>query len=460
MKISTIDNPSASTKLKGQSKISALSSPVKDSLLKISSPIAFYGLFSEDKNESLNKNTGKIQKYFRNLVEKFKILNLEKLNEPQKGIKVFEGLSMREIEYIFTNLESILTYRGCHNKCSHCFADAKPHHVKNNPETINQMLWDDFSDLSDGIEKLQKKLGNKALLRHNIWDGVIAPFWDADCTEIEMRDVKGKIYDFSDINDLMSEKMHNLGLFDTTGWTPWDKKLQKRAEKLVRYFSVDANYQKMDEINISINPCHGLNQRAIELKNQGKIDAASKFRNYYTDRIANAIFTFTPILNKSKFNLFVKYIPNKKANYSDYNYTATKLLVKEIGDKVIELYKKDFKGAKKYIKTEYQLNNITEILMHKMKRTYNEISDIGRAKNIMKKTWKHIPDYSKRMSKNYSQRKLIDANGKIHIVEDEYTMSTELQFNFRNKNKKAPPIGEVLDLVLTKDMIKKMVKTI
>ena len=52
--------------------------------------------------------------------------SMEYIEGLQYGIKVFKGLTMKEIQYLSENLHVIAVKRGCKNMCAHCYADAKP----------------------------------------------------------------------------------------------------------------------------------------------------------------------------------------------------------------------------------------------------------------------------------------------------------------------------------------------
>ena len=93
-------------------------------------------------------------------VEDFGIynLNLDKLNGIQEGIKVFDGLNMKEIAFVSQSILEVAVNRGCNNMCAHCYADAKPH-IKEDETHINKMSWNDFTNLTEGYKELNKRLG-------------------------------------------------------------------------------------------------------------------------------------------------------------------------------------------------------------------------------------------------------------------------------------------------------------
>ncbi len=63
--------------------------------------------------------------------------DLKKLEGIQKGIKVFDGLTMKEIAFIASITQEFALTRGCSNQCAHCYVDANPHlHLKKDEKKI------------------------------------------------------------------------------------------------------------------------------------------------------------------------------------------------------------------------------------------------------------------------------------------------------------------------------------
>ena len=69
----------------------------------------------------------------------FKDFNPLRAEGIQKGIHIFDGLNMKEIAFIFNNLNLLAVKRGCSNGCLHCFADAKPAKRFPTNNEINQL---------------------------------------------------------------------------------------------------------------------------------------------------------------------------------------------------------------------------------------------------------------------------------------------------------------------------------
>ena len=75
--------------------------------------------------------------------------SMEFIDGLQYGIKVFKGLTMKEIQYLSENLHVIAVKRGCKNMCAHCYADAKPQN--------REMSWEDFTAITRGFKTLRKR---------------------------------------------------------------------------------------------------------------------------------------------------------------------------------------------------------------------------------------------------------------------------------------------------------------
>ncbi len=384
--------------------------------------------------------------------------NLNKLNGIQEGIKVFKDMTMKEITFILEGLKEIMVFRGCRNGCSHCGVDAIAQHFNKDSNMINSMLWEDFSSLMHGIEELNQRLGFNTMKKIRTPGIVSSLFRDADCIDLKMKDMKGKIYDFTDANHLLHQVTNKLGIFDTSGWTLTNKKHQKYAEKIVKHFSKGENMAEMFNINISINPFHSINEKSIKCKMKGDEDGAKKFRDLYTRRIANAIFTFTPIIESDKFNFILRFMSDNEF----YDENALKTLKKEILGKLRQMYKEDYKSAKKYIKCKDQIDNNIQTLLKKLANS-EEIGSNGRAEKLFNGresiNWSYLKNKQEFLNdiKNRKSRKLIDVNGNVFATNGYLVAPTELRLNFINKTKKTVPPEKMLEgVVLTKEMIDKL----
>ena len=420
------------------------------------------GTYSYIKAEKNLKTQIKNLKKYNSKID-FLNLNLDKLEGIQEGIKVFEGLSIKEIAFLYKDLINILAYRGCSNRCAHCYANAIPLHIpKKDKSMIKKMAVEDFKLLVNGMQELNKRLGFDPLSDQKF---SMSFFEDADSIELEMIDKTGKIYDFVDIYEIFKGTTKHKILFDTSGWTPKNQKYQLRAEKLVKYLS--ENDSGNLKVSISLNPFHALNVKSQEFIQSGDLENAAKYKEFYTERMANAIFTFTPLLMKNKLDFIVRSM-GRSTEVPGFGKENLRELLNDIFKNVEEKYIKDYNSNRKYIKNEIQMEELLERMKAKCLR-FASIKPFGRARILFNKRPglsgnvyypNEIPanilefiNYQKKEHNNI--KKILDVNGKIYITDFEFTLPTEIQLNFENKAKHVPPLGNLVDdFTITKKMIK------
>lgn len=397
--------------------------------------------YFEAKNYLKLKNAENANAIIHSGIESY---DLDKLNGIQKGIKVFKGLSMKKIAFASRFLTEILPYRGCSNQCSHCYANALPQNFKNNSKFINSMLMEDFYSLIDGFSQLSERLGFKIIMPVNF-----KLFYDSDCIETELLDKKGNIYDFVDVYDLLDKKLNIQTYFNTTGWFPTNEKHQKRAEKFVDYFLNNSDSENPITIQLSVNPFHGLYEKSLELSQKGDLIGAKRNRNLYTDRIANAIYTFTPILDKKNFNFIFRINSQDDVHNRD---VLTKIL-DEVLIKVRKKYIEDYNSSQKYIKSFKDIDNNELKVIKKMNQVQkSEIAILGRAKKMASgddsSRWSEYGNIKSFLEsiKSGKANKIIDANGKVYSTNGYFVAPTDIQFNFSNKKKKTVPLEKMLDI--------------
>lgn len=410
--------------------------------------IPFYGLVTHKAVGEISGETYKAAKDYldseRGLCEswggcfeksKLTKFKLDKLNGIQEGIKVFGNMTMKEIAFVCDNLYKILIYRGCSHNCLHC--------LENAGNKISRMLFEDFSSLIGGIGALNERLGFNVL--NNFFED-IALFRDADCLEIEMLDKAGNVYDFVDVSDLLYRVTKKTALFDTSGWNPADKKYQERAERIVKYFSVSENTDKASEINISINPFFDPKQETFDS---------------YTTKMANVIFTFTPIIKNEKFGFSMRVMPEK---YTLYNKDALNALKREILAKLRKMYEDDCSKNKIYIKNVNQISDIMGFVNGKMLTQEMEgVINSGRAEKLFgeKGSYKdmYITDPTIFNSVSLKNKQLtvgVNSNGKVYAKCGKWTVPTELAFDFEGADIYTPPLAKTLrNIVITKAKINK-----
>lgn len=412
--------------------------------------------------------------------------NLDKLDGIQTGIKVFDGLTMRDIYFILYNLGTIAVKRGCPNQCLHCFADAKPAR-KEHAGFINSMPYEDFVELTDGIKELRQRLGPTFTKR---WKGYIAMFHDTDCMEIILRDKTGNEHDYTELNDKLYNATNAPIVFDTAGWNHKNPKIQARAEKYVKYLL--KNKEKLYQINLSMSPFNPIYTRALELGYDQKnyiadlqkpheITKGEQLYRIYIDRMANMLFTFTPILEQGMLGLIIRSAENIPDEHmtghtvNDYYYLRGNVL-----NRLHQLYMNDLKNEKKVVKSRERLEEFqaryNNILTEKLN---TNLSMSGRYKKLfLKKNPKIKKDYfyltdsrfyksekhfwelkkTKHFDvKNIDYARIIDADGKVYLSDDYRIIPTEFALNLGTKDKITPRLEPAIeeDFIITRDMVYK-----
>ena len=396
-------------------------------------------------------------------------LDLAKLEGIQEGIKVFEGLSLKEIALMLTTMSEVATVRGCRNNCAHCYADAKPP-IKETEEQINKMSWEDFKTLTGGIKELNRRLGFKISGEKIITeDRYLVPFHDSDGTDVILKDKHGKEHDFIEIAEELYDAMGIELVFDTSGWNLSDKKAQQRAEKYVEYYSSNSNnMEPILEMNISLNPFHSLYKTSVDLREKGEDEKSQKLRDLYTTRMANAFYTFTPFFKNAKFSILKTSVRDGE-KFKDFNVNSINELFDEILIKLRRMYKNDLETEQKYVSSKKEIESILKILKNKYKMqptrtiTYTEkaqksfgatgvtaFDHFGVLNTDINEHeyFEHIDEY------RFNYVGVIDANGNYYFTNYEHSIPTELSLNLSSKGKTTAPIRPYLsNVVLTKEKI-------
>lgn len=377
-------------------------------------------------------------------------LDLDKLNGLQKGINVFDGLSMKDIGFVLQNTKLLLN-RGCPNNCAHCAYMATP--ITN--QTYDRMSFEDFASFVDGIAELQNRIGDDVCISPNF-----DLFLDSDCMNIEVKDKNNKTYDYIDCVDYLKGKVFSHILFDTAGWNPKSEKMQKRAEKLVKYVSTNENRLI---INVSVNPYHVLIANSQKEKSKLHFIKAKRLEEKYVDRIANALFTFSPLTNtKNEINVIERAIVNSSAN-SKLNLSLLHKLNSKILNKLEELYEADYLTDRKVIKSKSQINEFLEIYKAKlMPGPYDsEVLPWGRAEFLFKPPFISkdsrifILKESLKSNDFYEFGSLVNPNGSVVLLKDDISAKTNLSFNFENEDKVVKTVAnEIPNFIVDSSMMR------
>lgn len=392
---------------------------------------------------------------------------MEPLEGLQYGIKVFEGLSMKDIQYMSENLHVIAVKRGCQKMCGYCYADAKPQN--------REMSWEDFTDITQGFKELKKRMHgldifglNNPILQNDPIYRTTELFYDADCMDLAIKDKKGKIYDFIDLSDEVVNSLGRTTVFDTSGWSVNNGKMQERAEKYAKHFSNFENMNKLEAFNISFNVFNASYIASRKALKNGDYDKAKRLRDKYTTNIANTIYTFTPILAHPKFNIMLRSFDSKARCADGFNPAAMASLRNEVFTKISDLYKKDLNGEQKYIKNEQDLDLKLAILYGKMSKIDTGLNSSGRMKKFMEESniKANLLEYDELMKRVIQDLKdngryhktimhrLIDTDGKVYHMNYARFFPTEIQLNISQKDIPSPELANLQkDFILTSEII-------
>ena len=389
-----------------------------------------------------------------------KYFDVDKLEGIQKGIKVFDGMSFKQVAFVLGRLIEVATFRGCYNNCAHCYAEAK-HPIKEQDDLISKMDWEDFTDLFDGIKEINDRLGF-SISRPT--DSYITSFHDADCSQVRIKDKDGNVHDWYEIVKYQNKVTGREILFDTAGWYIQDKGAQKRVESYVQKILNDDETKFV--INISANPYHAMNFRAIEHMRAGNKDKEEYFRQKDAERMANVLFTMTPLLNANKENVELRFITRAMDNKSENSkgYTIRDLLKNydRYFKELEKLYLNDFLTEQKIIKnlgeTTRNINNYEKELRDDISpyvTVTNKLKDLYNEDHEAVKDTKRYQQQDPKKVDLHSYVSIIDANGKVYLTNYYETYETDIQLNFKNKDKRTAPIAPNLcEKPFTSDLIK------
>lgn len=395
-------------------------------------------------------------------------LDLKKLDGIQEGIKVFKDMTMKEIAFILTTVSEFATIRGCHNICVHCYGDAKPP-LKENDTFTGKMLWEDFVALTSGIKELNQRLGFYASgLFMNNNERYLTTFHDSDCIETVIKDKLGIEHDFIELAEILHDTMGIRVMFDTAGWNITNKSAQKRAEKLVEHYKTPENREVLDQINISFSPFHSINNKSVELKRQNKLELAEKLRDIYTTRMANVLYTFTPLHKSYKFNILSTCAPNEEG-FDGYKSKDVEELFSETLGKLRDLYVQDLEGEREFVKSKKEiLSKVSNLKKHFKGPRIISFSEkakrnLGSFNKRAEETDRYVYDTKEYLNKldkksidTYRDEfvGMIDSNGNYYLTNYYFTIPTGLRLNFKNDKVTAPVRPNLLnELFISKNVI-------
>lgn len=451
--------------------------------------------FSGDKSQTIESKYAKAQKYanhqkFLNFFKRRNLddYNLDKLEGIQNGIKIFDGLNMKEIAFMLQDLHGIAVKRGCSNQCLHCYAGAKPA-GKDQGDYITRMPYETFCELTDGIKKLKQRLGIDVISHHG--EDYTDIYYDADCMEISLFDKNGAEHDYTDLIDRFYNATGKQSVFDTAGWNPKSKKMQERAEKYVKYMLDLDNQKKFHQINLSLSPFNAIYARAIALgfnpdnysplipiEDLGKpISKGEKLYRIYINRMANVLYTFTPLLDEKNFSIISRPVKNDEKNMQNFTEKDYEKIKEHILERLYFRYLTDLKTDRKLVSSKEQILVFISKYGSLMDKIDTKLIPSGRFKELylernpeitpeeFDKKYKYVGEFNDcyetlKQTKNLKDLKIrylkiIDANGKLYLYDTLRFIATDIKLNITTQNNTTPPLSPdvVKDFKVTKDII-------
>lgn len=372
--------------------------------------------------------------------------DFDKLEGIQKGIKVFEGLNIREILFVITSLLEVATLRGCNNACVHCYAEAKAP-IKETGEQIAKMDWDDFKSLTDGIKELNDRLGCKM----SLYDYQTL-FHDADCSKIFIKDKDGAIHNWNEMAKMMYESTGVPQIFDTSGWYVNDKITQKRVENLVEEVLKEPTRKYVQSFMVSVNPFQPMYFKHIENWRAGNKEKAAFFNEKDAERVANTLFTLSPLFKIGKLRLLTRAMSDEAKNSAGFSAEdlRTNYEINYI-PKLKKLYEDDFNAEQKVIKNSKRIKDNIQKIRQDLRRIDTDLTATNKLKDIYDvddfQYQKTLMKRDKTLFEFFSPNRcytMIDANGDVYVTDFYSTYKSDIQLNFKNKNKKTAPIAPML----------------
>lgn len=403
-------------------------------------------------------------------------LNFEKYEGIQKGLKTFEGLSLKQIAFALTDLHSINLITGCKNHCLHCYANAQPF--------IKQYPFEDLVQICNDITELKNRLGVSPTYHHSL--SYTDCSFDSDALDCHLFDKNGNKHDFVEIAKLMKENLGAAPVFDTNGWKRKDKEKQKIAEEYVEKLLKDDNYKNFYQINISINPFRPEYVRVLksgysldelyqpirkvgddfEQEEASLSDDYKKYRDLYTSYVkdvANILITFKPLLKTKKLQAIIRVFDN---NIEEMKGFQTKDFIQTIKHIAQELFFRTYLGSL----NQKELKDYTNILgnfsnkifttgrmekFYKLKNTSNLdlINRIDPLREVSVSNYNKIKTNKKLSAANMRYLKMISADGRVYLYDNYSIIPTDIKLNLSTKEIKSPFKIPVKDFVVTEDMI-------
>lgn len=385
----------------------------------------------------------------------------QQLEGIQYGLKTFEGMPFKDVYFFLSNMGEVTipVIRHCSGMCPVCSVNGGPFD-RQNKNLVTRMDFEDYKNLTDDINEISERLQfychEKELRKQEFGillgytEPTTALFRDSDCKDVWIKDNKGIVHEFPELNSMLYEATGIKGLFDTAGWAPRDTKTQERMERFAEYFSDPEHLEEIEQINISLNTYHGIMEKALEYKRKGDLDSYNRAKKVYAKNIANAMYTFTPLLDSDKYHIFRKAIPyTEREIYDDYKPDVLCDIEHDVFAALKDRYKYDLINKNyKFVKNLFDVSNI----MYKQKHIFFEL-DTKISPSPINNIFSKLPSWEKKPITKESAidevlkktNMFIDMNGKVLFENDYHVFETDMQLNFNNKYKQTKQIYPIPD---------------
>ncbi len=399
--------------------------------------------------------------------------NFAALEGVQKGLKTFEGLSIKQMAFAFTDLHSINMMSGCTNHCLHCYANAQPF--------IKRYPFEDLVQICSDAKEFKNRTGIN--LAHHHGDPYIEMSFDADAIDCHLYDRNGVKHDFIEIAKIMREGLGYKPVFDTNGWDLNNKDKQKRAEEYVEKLMQDKNYKNFYQINISINPFSPkytkilnsgyspdelytpLREIGVEDNRPEDLKKASDMYLKYLKKTANILYTFKPLLKAKNFSVIIRALNNDIPEMKGYRIEDFATTLQHLYAQLYLTYvltgRMSEKELKKYADLLGRVSGrmFSSGRMEKFYRVKNKDSEVDGIMNIDEARLTSYLDlervkYSGSLSKA-SQRylKMITPDGKVYLYDNYAIIPTDVRIKTSTPDISKPFSIPVENFTVTDKMI-------
>ena len=427
--------------------------------------ISFKGYKDLSATEKYERAIDIVECFSKKQIQNMDDFDQKHLEGIQYGLKTFENLSFPQIYFLLSNMGeiSVPVVRDCSGMCPACNVNGRP--KERNTDTISRMDFEDFKNFTDDIKEISLRLNfdcaaksleklkqdTKEYGYYTIPSSAL--FYDSDGKDIWLKDEKGTIHEFPELNKMLYEATGIKGLFDTAGWSPRNTVVQNRMEKIVNYYSKPENQKELEQINISINTYHGIIQKANEYKNKGDMESYARMKKTYVNNIANAMYTCTPLLDSDCYQILIKAVDSRQdSRFKDYDQDVCGNLLKEIIKTLFDRYLQDVQdGNHKYAKNFEEAEMLASKQVEKFSPLLTNITPSAKSNifSTIKDNYSYIKNNKNASYNDVMQKKLIsvliDVNGKVYINNDHELFETDICLNFKNKDKKTKQLYPLPD---------------